>query len=112
MADNCIFCKIVKKEIPAKIEFEDNKILAFNDINPKAPVHILIIPKTHLESLSVMVEKEIDIASKLVLTAKKIAKNKKISDFRLVFNAGQDAGMEIDHLHLHLLGGTKLGPMA
>lgn len=112
MPNDCIFCKIVKKEIPAKIRYENDNVIAFDDINPKAPLHILIIPKNHLESISVMNENEIDIVSKLILIAKKIAQDQHISDFRLVFNSGPDAGMEIDHLHLHLLGGAKLGPMA
>lgn len=112
MSDDCIFCKIVKKEIPAKIRYEDDEVNAFDDINPKAPVHILIIPKAHINAISVMADKDVDIVSKLVNAARKIAQNNKIDSFRLVFNSGRDAGMEIDHLHLHLLGGTKLGPMA
>lgn len=112
MADDCIFCKIAKKEIPSKIQYEDEKVIAFDDINPKAPIHILIIPKKHIGSITLMDEKDAEAVQKLIITAKKIASDKGISDFRLVFNSGPDAGMEIDHLHMHLLGGKKLGPMA
>ena len=112
MTDDCIFCKIARKEIPSKIQYEDEEIIAFDDINPKAPAHILIIPKKHIGSITIMDENDAGIVQKLIITAKKIAKDKGISDFRLVFNSGPDAGMEIDHLHLHLLGGGKLGPMA
>lgn len=112
MPDDCIFCKIAKKEIPSKIQYEDEDVIAFDDINPKAPIHILIIPKRHIGSITIMNKKDIETVQKLTIVAKKIAKDKGISDFRLVFNSGPDAGMEIDHLHLHLLGGAKLGPMA
>ena len=112
MSDDCIFCKIAKKEIPAKIRYEDDEVIAFDDIDPKAPTHILIIPKTHINSISALGDDEISTVSKLITAAKKIAEQEKIASFRLVFNSGRDAGMEIDHLHLHLLGGTKLGPMA
>ena len=110
--NDCIFCKIVKKEIPAKIRYEDEEVIAFDDINPKAPVHVLIIPKAHVNSISAMSDGKVDIVSKLARAAKKMAKQENIESFRLVFNSGKDAGMEIDHLHLHLLAGGKLGPMS
>lgn len=110
--NDCIFCKIVKKEIPAKIRYEDDEVIAFDDINPKAPVHVLIIPKAHINSISAMSNSRVDIVSKLAMAAKKMAKQDNIESFRLVFNSGKDAGMEIDHLHLHLLAGGKLGPMS
>lgn len=112
MTDNCIFCKIAKKEIPSAIKYEDDGVIAFDDINPKAPIHILIVPKKHINSISAMSNDEVSVISKLILAAKRIAKDNKIDSFRLVFNSGRDAGMEIDHLHLHLLAGAKLGPMA
>ena len=112
MSDDCIFCKIAKKKIPSKIRDEDDKIIAFDDISPKAPIHILIIPKAHINSVSAMEDSEVHIVAKLANAARKIAKDNKIDSFRLVFNSGADAGMEVDHLHLHLLGGDKLGPMA
>jgi len=111
MTRDCIFCKIAKKEIPSKIRYEDEEVIAFDDISPKAPIHILIVPKIHINSLSAMGDAETDIATKLISVAKQIAKENNIDSFRLVFNSGKDAGMEIDHLHLHLLGGGKLGTM-
>ncbi len=112
MVDDCIFCKIAAKKIPSKIQYENDEIIAFDDINPKAPIHILIVPKKHLGSILALDESEINIASKMIGAARKIAKEKGIRSFRLIFNSGKDAGMEIDHLHLHLLAGGKLGRMA
>ena len=111
MADDCVFCKIGKKVIPSKIQYEDKDVVAFDDINPKAPIHILIVPKVHVSSISVMNEDEAEVIVSMIKAAKKIAKKRGIKSFRLVFNSGKDAGMEIDHLHLHLLGGNKLGSM-
>ncbi len=124
---DCIFCKIVKKEIPAEIVYENDKIIAFNDVNPVAPVHILIIPKKHIPSvnhladfreteteagLSPELENKI-LVGELILAAQKIAEDKKIagSGYRLSFNIGEDAGQTVNHLHLHLMGGKKL-PLA
>ncbi len=106
---DCLFCKIIRKEIPAKIVFEDNKILAFEDIKPQAPVHILIIPKFHIEKTSDLTEANIDMMGDLVLTAKRIAKEKAVEakGYRIVMNCDKDAGQEVFHLHMHLLGGRK-----
>ena len=105
----CIFCKIVKKEISAKIVFEDNKVIGFEDIKPQAPVHIVIIPKYHIEKISDTTEESIHLIGQLVLTAKNIAKERNIqeSGYRIVINCNKDAGQEVFHLHLHLLGGRK-----
>lgn len=110
---DCVFCQIVKKEIPAKIEYEDAEILAFADIAPKAPIHLLIIPKKHIEGIKELGEKEIELGGRLLTTAVKLAQQKGIalSGFRLIFNSGPDGGQEVNHLHLHLLGGKPLGPM-
>lgn len=107
---NCIFCKIVKKEIPAKIVFEDNKVLAFEDSRPPAPVHIIIVPKTHIEKLSDIKEESAAIMGRLVLAANAIAKEKEIekTGYRAVVNCGGDAGQAVLHLHLHLLGGRPM----
>jgi histidine triad (HIT) family protein len=107
----CIFCKIVKKEIPAKIVFEDNKVLAFEDVSPQAPVHILIIPKTHIEKLSDIKEESAAIIGRLTLTANMLANEKKVdrSGYRVVVNCGHDAGQAVSHLHMHLLGGRPMG---
>lgn len=107
----CLFCRIAKKEIPSKIIFEDEKILAFEDIRPLAPVHILVIPKEHIEKVSDLNKSNADLIASLVLGAKRIAKDKGIeeSGYRIVFNCNKDAGQEVFHLHLHLLGGRKFG---
>ena len=101
----CIFCKIVKKEIPSSIVYEDEKILAFNDIAPQAPVHILVIPKEHVDSLSAV--KDYSIFPALMKIVNQVAAEKGIdkSGFRTVINNGRAAGMAVDHLHVHVLGG-------
>lgn len=108
--ENCIFCKIISREIPSSIVFEDESIVAFNDINPKAPIHILLIPKEHFDSINDIPEEKKYILSDLILKARQIAKEKGIAanGYRLVFNTGQDSGQEVSHLHLHLLGGRKM----
>lgn len=107
---DCVFCKIVKKEIPAEIVFEDNDVLAFKDIEPKARIHILIIPKKHLLPINFLTEEDFKIIPKMFLASQKIAEKFGIerSGFRLIFNVGKDAGLTIEHLHLHLMGGEKL----
>lgn len=114
--EDCVFCKIIKKELPANIEYEDDDVIAFDDINPRAPIHILIIPKEHrLKSAADISENDFAILGKLFNVANKIASEKGIkeSGYRLAFNVGSDAGAMIkDHIHLHLLGGGKLGPEA
>jgi len=111
MSDNdCLFCKIINKEIEANIVYEDKDILAFRDIHPQAPVHILIIPKQHIEKISDLDEQKKNIVSNLILTANSLARDNKIDKqgYRLVFNCGADAGQLIFHIHLHLLGGRKM----
>ena len=107
---SCIFCKIVKKEIPSEICYQDEKILAFKDIAPKAPVHLLIIPKKHILSVDHLGKRDRELIGELFLVAKKLARKFKVdkTGYRLIFNVGKDAGQTIDHLHLHLLGGKKL----
>lgn len=105
----CLFCRIIKKEIPSKTVYEDDLALAFEDINPKAPVHLLIIPKAHIERVSDIEEKDAGLVGHLVYVAKKLAASGKIesSGYRVVMNCNKDAGQEVFHLHLHLLGGRK-----
>ncbi len=105
-----IFCKIINKEIPAEIIYEDREILAFKDIHPAAPVHILIIPKKHIESVNVLADKDADLVGKMILTAKKIAQDLQISEkgYKLLIRTGEDGGQEVPHLHLHLIGGARL----
>ena len=105
-----IFNKIIKKEIPAKIVYEDDDILAFEDIAPKAPVHILIIPKKEIKTLNDIAEEDANLIGRLTLVAKKIAKDKNIDQegYRLVMNCNDYGGQTVYHIHLHLIGGRKL----
>ena len=107
---NCLFCKIAGKEIPADIIYEDNDTVAFKDINPKAPVHVLIIPKKHIEKIADMEAEDQQLIGKLIFTAKNLAEELGISKdgYRLVFNNGKNAGQEVYHIHLHLLGGRSM----
>ena len=110
----CIFCKIANKEIPAEIIKGNDEFAAFPDINPKAPIHILIVPKSHIGSISTLSASEIPMLGLIIDFARSLAKEQCISEsgFRLIFNSGRDAGMEVDHLHLHLLGGATLGSLS
>lgn len=103
----CIFCKIVKKEIPASVVYEDEDVLAFKDINPQAPIHLLIIPKNHLSSIMEVDENNGDIVKKIVKVVQSLARENNIDKkgFRLVVNTGDDGGQTVHHLHFHLLGG-------
>lgn len=108
---DCIFCKIINKEIPSSIEYEDDEIIAFNDINPVAPVHILIIPKKHIEALKDIEENDSKLIAKMMLVIKELAIKKGIdkTGYRVVTNSGEDSGQVVKHLHFHLIGGKKLG---
>ncbi|MDZ7612211.1 MAG: histidine triad nucleotide-binding protein [Candidatus Moranbacteria bacterium] len=108
----CIFCKIRDKEIPAEIVFEDDKAIAFPDAYPIAPVHVLIIPKKHIESVNDLTENEENekLMGRLIMVARKIAQEKGIdkNGYKLLIRTGKHGGQEIPHIHLHLLGGAKL----
>ena len=108
---SCIFCKIINKKIPAQVVFEDEDVIAFKDIKPIAPVHIVIIPKKHIISIADLEDDEEVLMGKLIMTAKRIAEDLKISDrgYKLLVRVGKEGGQEIDHIHLHLLGGAKKG---
>ena len=107
--DNCLFCNIVAGEIPADIIYEDDSIIAFRDINPQAPVHILIIPKLHISTLNDLKQEHAELIGELILSAKDIAKKEGISDagYRTGFNCNKAAGQTVYHIHLHLLGGRN-----
>ncbi len=109
--NDCIFCKIIKKEIPASIVYEDEEILAFDDIRPQAPVHTLIIPKIHLPSLKEASPEQAALLGKILIQAREIARLKGIdvTGYRVVLNTGPDSGQEVFHIHFHLLGGRRLG---
>ena len=108
---DCLFCKIIAGEIPGSIVYEDDDILAFKDINPAAPVHILVIPKQHIAKLSDLQDEHRQIAGKLLLTIPRIAHDLGLEQdgFRVVANNGPNALQTVFHIHFHLLGGKKMG---
>jgi len=110
MSADCLFCRIARKEIPAKIVHEDDLAMAFEDINPRAPVHILIIPRKHIPTIADTGPEDGQTLGHLVQVARKLALEKGVSEsgYRLVFNCRSDAGQEVFHLHLHLLGGRSM----
>jgi len=108
MADNCLFCRIVRREIPATLVFEDDHVVAFRDINPQAPIHVVIVPREHVASLNDAADAT--LIGRLSLAAAKIARTEGIADsgYRTVVNTNRDAGQTVFHVHLHLLGGRHL----
>ncbi len=107
---DCVFCKIANGEIPAKIIYEDDQVLAFDDAYPKAPHHKLIIPRKHFATLNDLSEQDVNLAGHLLLTAQKIAQDLGIAEsgYRVVINCNKGGGQEVFHLHLHLFGGRTL----
>lgn len=106
---DCLFCKIAKKELTADIVYEDEKFIAFRDIHPKAPIHILIVPKKHIISVDHIKPEDKELIGELILIAQKIAREQGMArtGYKLVFNVGKGGGQEIEHLHLHLLAGWE-----
>lgn len=109
--EDCIFCKIINKEVPATIVYEDEDVIAFKDIHPVTPLHILVIPKKHISSLVDLKEEDEAVIGKIYTVINKIAKQEGILDkgFRVIVNCGEDGGQVVKHIHFHLLGGKKLG---
>lgn len=109
--EDCIFCKIIKGEIPSSKVYEDEEIIAINDINPVAPIHILVIPKKHIDCIAHLNEKDEHLIGKIYSVINKIAEEKgfKEQGFRVIVNSGKDGGQEVMHLHFHVLAGKKLG---
>ncbi len=107
MNNDCIFCKIIKGKTPAKFVYRDEDMVVFHDTRPKAPVHVLIVPREHIESVNAVEEKHSPIISKMMLKAKEIAETLGIRDsgYKLVINVGSGAGQVVFHLHIHLIGG-------
>ena len=103
---DCIFCKIANHEIPTNPVFENDKVIAFNDLNPQAPVHILVIPKEHVASVKDV--KDLSVIQDLFDAVQKIVKQKNITDFRTIINTGSEAGQTVFHLHIHILAGRPL----
>lgn len=115
---NCVFCKIAAKQIPSKTVYEDDDLIVFHDINPAAPVHLLIVPKQHIPSLSDCDESHADLLGKMMLLAPKLAQQQGCGytgngdgsgagGFKTLFNTGPDGGQEVYHLHLHVIGGPR-----
>lgn len=107
---DCIFCKIVNKEVPTTLIYEDQNIVAFNDLYPRAPTHILIIPRKHIATLNDVAENDAHLTGQLMFTAQQLAKQQGIAEegYRVVMNCNKGAGQAVFHIHLHLLGGRPL----
>ena len=110
MADDCLFCRIVGGQVPADVVLEGERTLAFRDINPQAPVHVLVIPRRHIESAATVEAADAEVVADLLLGARAVAEQEGVADrgYRLVFNVGEDALNSVPHLHLHVLGGRRL----
>jgi histidine triad (HIT) family protein len=107
---SCIFCRIVNKEIPAKIVYEDDKVLAFHDINPQAPYHILVIPKKHISTLLELTEEDKDLIGHIFLVMNKLAQELGVAErgYRVVVNCNEEAGQTVFHVHFHFLAGREM----
>ncbi|OLB80732.1 MAG: histidine triad nucleotide-binding protein [Actinobacteria bacterium 13_2_20CM_2_71_6] len=109
---NCLFCRIVAKEIPATVVYETDSTLAFRDVGPKAPVHVLVIPKEHHANVGDLAAADPALAGAVLAAAGEVASAEGLTDgYRLIFNTGPHAGQEVEHVHVHVLGGAPLGPM-
>jgi histidine triad (HIT) family protein len=111
MSDSCLFCRIARGEIPAKVAAEDDLVLAFHDVDPKAPTHVLVIPREHVASVDAMTEAHGAVLGRMVAIAQRVARDvgAERDGYRLVFNHGPNAGQSVDHVHMHVLAGRKLG---
>jgi histidine triad (HIT) family protein len=109
--DNCLFCKIIKGEIPSSKVYEDEHVLAFKDINPAAPVHVLVVPKLHIDSLEGLNDENVEQVVPIHKAIKEVARIMGISEsgYRVIVNCGKEAGQTVFHLHYHVLGGVKMG---
>ncbi|GEK74288.1 MULTISPECIES: histidine triad nucleotide-binding protein [Halomonas] len=106
---DCLFCKIIKREIPADIVYEDDEVLAFNDIDPKAPTHQLIVPKRHIATLNDIEEDDLALVGRLQFTAARLAREAGFADdgYRVVMNCNEQGGQTVYHIHMHLMGGRR-----
>ena len=106
---DCIFCKIINGEIPSSLIYEDERVIAFNDINPQAPVHYLVIPKEHIKSANCVNEHNKELMGHIIFVASKIAKEENLENgYRIINNCGDDGGQTVDHIHFHILGKRKM----
>jgi histidine triad (HIT) family protein len=112
VSDTCLFCRIVAKEIPATVVHETGTTLAFRDIGPKAPVHVLVVPKEHHANVADLAVADPALAGELLAAVGEVARAEGLGDgYRVIFNTGPHSGQEVDHVHAHVLGGAPLGPM-
>jgi histidine triad (HIT) family protein len=109
--EDCLFCKIVGGQIPAKIVYQDNEVVAFADINPQAPQHVLVVPRRHIASMTDINQEDGPVLASIFMAATEVARELGIAEsgFRFVTNVGPDAGQSVFHLHFHLLGGRRMG---
>ena len=109
--EDCLFCKMVAGEIKPDVVYEDNDVLAFRDINPQAPVHVLVIPKRHIATLNALQDEDAELVGRLYLAARQVAQQEEIdeSGYRTLVNCNRDGGQDVFHVHLHLLGGRRMG---
>ena len=110
LVEDCIFCKIVNKEVPADIVFEDDELVAFNDISPQAPIHVLVVPKAHISTVNDLDEDHAGLVGRMVLRAQALAEARGIDEdgYRLILNCNAGGGQTVFHIHLHLLGGRQM----
>ncbi|MBL0700843.1 MAG: histidine triad nucleotide-binding protein [Desulfosarcina sp.] len=107
MEKDCLFCKIINKEIPSDFIYENDRVVVFRDINPQAPVHLLIVPKKHIRSINDIIDEDLGVISEMIMTARDMAKKESVAEsgYKLFFNVEKGGGQIIFHLHLHLIGG-------
>ncbi len=110
MAGECLFCRIIAREVPSRIVYEDDRVLAFEDVNPQAPVHVLIVPKRHLATLNDLAPADDGLVGELIRRGAAIARERGVADagYRTLFNCNRGAGQSVFHIHLHVLGGRHL----
>jgi histidine triad (HIT) family protein len=114
MPENCVFCQIIARQVPAEIVYQDDLATAFMDLHPAAPVHLLIVPNIHITSLNQITEEDANLLGYLLVIGRKLAEQYQVSQsgYRLLINTGADAGQTVFHLHLHLLGGQRLSGLS
>jgi len=103
MSNECVFCKIINKQIPSKIEFESETCLAFHDINPRAKIHVLVIPKKHIPTVNDLTDDDSDNMGALIMAARSVAKKLNMDSYRLLISVGKQAGQEVFHIHMHVM---------
>ena len=110
--DNCLFCKIARGDIPSRKVYEDDEVFAFHDINPARPMHLLVVPKRHIDSLQTITSEDEPVLGRMLSVARRLAEENGSPDgFRVIINNGRVGGQEVPHLHVHIFGGQPLGPM-